>query len=90
MTIPLKPTLNLLGKRFGEKFDEIPMILSGDFNFAEDKYLPLITFMKYTLGLTMYNDRKLNITKYKTNDAVLIRYLDKIQSKHFCLIFQLA
>ncbi|GFV88252.1 uncharacterized protein TNCV_4542981 [Trichonephila clavipes] len=36
----------LLEKRFGEKFDDIPMILSGDFNinFADDKNLSLIEF----------------------------------------------
>ena len=33
------------------------MILSGDsnINFAEDKNLPLITFLNETLGLTMSN-----------------------------------
>ncbi|GFS61783.1 hypothetical protein TNCV_4345031 [Trichonephila clavipes] len=52
----------LLEKRFGEKFDDIPMILSGDFNinFADDKNLSLIEFLNETLGLTMSNDRKLS------------------------------
>ena len=50
------------------------MTLSGDFNinFAEDKNLPLITFLNETLGLTMSNDRELNTAKYRTTiDAVL-------------------
>ena len=61
------------------------MILSGDFNinFAEDKNLLLITFLNETLDLTMSNDRKLNTTKYKTIDAVFIRYLDNFQSNIF-------
>ena len=66
-----------------EKFDDIPMILSGDFNinFAEDKNLPLITFLNEKLGWTMSNDWKLNTKKYKTTvDAVFIRYLDKFES----------
>ncbi|GFX25298.1 uncharacterized protein TNCV_1274581 [Trichonephila clavipes] len=53
-------------KRFCEKFDDIPMILSGDFNinFADDKNLSLIEFLNETLGLTMSNDRKVSTTKF--------------------------
>ena len=42
----------ILEARFVKKFDDIPMILSGDFNinFAEDKNLPLITFLNEKLG----------------------------------------
>ncbi|GFX28795.1 uncharacterized protein TNCV_4250341 [Trichonephila clavipes] len=82
LMIYTKEGSELLEKRFGEKFDDIPMILSGDFNinFADDKNLSLIEFLNETLGLTMSNDRKVSTTKYKTTiDAVFIRYLDKFQ-----------
>ena len=44
-------------KRFGEKYDHIPMILSKDFNttFEDDKILPLIKFLNETLNLNMSN-----------------------------------
>ncbi|GFW77375.1 uncharacterized protein TNCV_2497681 [Trichonephila clavipes] len=60
LMIYTKEGSELLEKRFGEKFDDIPMILSGDFNinFADDKNLSLIEFLNETLGLTMSNDRK--------------------------------
>ena len=66
------------------------MILSGEFNinFAENKNLPLITFLNETLGLTTSNDRKLNTKKYKTTiDADFIQYLDKFQSNIFVSYF---
>lgn len=53
----------ILGNRFEEKFDGKPMILSGDFNinFAEDENLMLIKFLNEALGLTVSNNRKLNM-----------------------------
>ena len=36
----------ILEKRFGEKYDNLPMILNGDFNInlADDENIPLIDF----------------------------------------------
>jgi len=43
----------ILKKRFGYKFDDVPIILSVDFNinFSDDKNLPLIQFLKEALGI---------------------------------------
>lgn len=90
LMIYTKEGSELLEKRFGEKFDDIPMVLSGDFNinFADDKNLPLIEFLNETLDLTMSNDRKCSTTKYKTTiDAVFTRYLHKFQSEIFVSYF---
>ncbi|GFW42536.1 uncharacterized protein TNCV_4257301 [Trichonephila clavipes] len=90
LMIYTKEGSELLEKDLAKKFDDIPMILSGDFNinFADDKNLSLIEFLNETLGLTMSNDRKVSTTKYKTTiDAVFIRYLDKFQSNIFISYF---
>ena len=73
LRIYTKEGFEILEKRFGEKYDDVPMILSGDFNinFVDNKNLPLIEFLNETFNLNMSNDRKLSTTKYKTTiDAV--------------------
>ena len=50
------------------------MILSADynFNFSDDRNIPVIDFFNEALGFTMSNDRKLSTAKYKTAiDTVL-------------------
>lgn len=72
-------------KRFGEKFDDLPIILNEYFNitFVDDTDILLMVFFSGTLGLTMYNYRKFNNTKYKTTR----RYLHKFQSNIFISYF---
>ena len=56
------------------------MILNADFNFnfADDRNIPVIDFLNETLGLTMSNDGKVCTAKYKaTIDAVFTRYFHK-------------
>ena len=47
-------------KRFGEKFESVPMTLSADFNFnfADDRNTPVIDFSNEALRLTPSSDRK--------------------------------
>lgn len=80
----------LLHQKIGKRFDDLPMILSGDFNinFADDKNLPLLKFFKNVFGLNMSNDRNLSTARYKTTiDAVFTRYLNKFESKLFVSYF---
>lgn len=80
----------LLHQKIGRRFDDLPMILSGDFNinFADDKNLQLLEFFKNEFGLSMSNDRNLSTTRYKTTiDAVFTRYLNKFESKLFVSYF---
>ena len=67
-------------KRFGEKLENVPMILSTDFNFnfADDRNIPVIDFFNEALGLIVSKDRKLSIAKYKTTiEAVFTRHFHK-------------
>ncbi|GFX37497.1 uncharacterized protein TNCV_4899271 [Trichonephila clavipes] len=81
LMIYTKEGSELLEKRFGEKFDAIPMILSGDFNinFADDKNLSLIEFLNETLGLTMSNDRKVSTTNYHKPIVSFLEYNEMIE-----------
>ncbi|GFV57764.1 ATP-dependent DNA helicase [Trichonephila clavipes] len=81
LMIYTKEGSELLEKRFGEKFDDIPMILSGDFNinFADDKNLSLIEFLNETLGLTMSNDRKVSTTNYHKPIVSFLEYNEMIE-----------
>lgn len=90
LMIYTKEGSELLEKKVGKRFDNLPMILSGDFNinFADDKNLPLIEFLNKEFRLTMSNDRNLSTTRYKTTiDAVFTRYLDRFESKLFISYF---
>ncbi|GFT36839.1 ATP-dependent DNA helicase [Trichonephila clavipes] len=51
-----------------ENYDKIPMILSGDFNvnFALDKSLQLIEFLKDNFTLSLQNNRMISTTKSNT------------------------
>jgi len=55
-------------KKVGKSFDDLLMILSGDFNinFTDDKNQLLIEFLNNEFGLTMSSDRNLSTTKYKS------------------------
>lgn len=71
-------------------FNEVPMILSGDFNtnFSENSSQQLIDFLNNELSLSMSNDRKVSTTRYGTTiDAVFTRYLHRFQSKIFISYF---
>ena len=64
---------------------KIPTILSGDFNvnFALDKSIELVEFLKDNLNLSIQNDKKISTTKSNTTiDAVFTRFLDNISVKH--------
>ncbi|KAK0170670.1 hypothetical protein PV328_008495 [Microctonus aethiopoides] len=80
LMIYTKEGSEILGKRFGKKYDEVPMILSGDFNinFADDKNLPLIEFLNETLNLNMSNDRKLKYNEIieSTNSLSIVEVND--------------
>ncbi|GFY18427.1 uncharacterized protein TNCV_2396551 [Trichonephila clavipes] len=59
--------------------DEIPMILSGDFNvnFASDKFLKLVEFLKDKLNLSMKNSPQTSTTRSVTTiDGVFTRPLN--------------
>ncbi|CAI6352830.1 unnamed protein product [Macrosiphum euphorbiae] len=68
----------LLHQKIGKRFDDLPMILSGDFNinFADDKNLPLFEFFKNEFGLNMSNDRNLSTTR--STKLLLMRSLQEI------------
>ena len=56
------------------------MIISADFNFnfADDRNIPLIDFFNEALGLTMSNNRILSTAKCKTMiDAIFSQYFHK-------------
>lgn len=63
----IKEGSEILEKRFREEYDNVPIILSGDFNmiYADDKNLALIEFLNETFNLNITNDLKLTTTKYK-------------------------
>ena len=90
LMIYTKESSEIFEKRFGKKYDNVPMILSGDFNinFAHDENLPLIEFLNEALTLNMSNDRKLSTKKHKTTiDAVFTWYLVEFQSNIFVSYF---
>ncbi|GFU43693.1 ATP-dependent DNA helicase [Trichonephila clavipes] len=63
--------------------DEIPMILSGDFNvnFASDKSLKLVEFLKDKLNLCMKNSPQTSTRSGTTIDGVFTRSLNSVESK---------
>lgn len=80
----------LLEKKIGKRFDNLPMILSGDFNinFADDKNLSLIEFLNQEFQLAMSNDRQKSTTRCKTTlDGVFTKYLHNFESKNFVSYF---
>ena len=56
-------------RRFDEKLESVPRILSTDFNFSfpDNRNIPVIDFLNEALGLTMSNDRKLSTAKQINN-----------------------
>lgn len=71
-------------------YHKIPMILSGDFNvnFALDKSIKLVEFLKDNLNLSIQNDKKISTTKSNTTiDAVFTRFLDNIECKTYISYF---
>ncbi|GFV77323.1 ATP-dependent DNA helicase [Trichonephila clavipes] len=73
-----------------KNYDKIPMILSGDFNvnFAIDKSLQLIEFLKDNFTLSLQNNRIISTTKSNTTiDAVFSRYLSDIECKTYISLF---
>ncbi|GFW21554.1 ATP-dependent DNA helicase [Trichonephila clavipes] len=61
--------------------DEIPMILSGDFNvnFASDKSLKLVEFLKDKLNLSMKNSPQTSTRSGTTIDGVFTRSLNSME-----------
>ncbi|GFX53238.1 uncharacterized protein TNCV_362321 [Trichonephila clavipes] len=73
-----------------KNYDKIPMILSVDFNvnFALDKSLQLIEFLKENFTLSLQNNRTISTTKSNTTiDAVFARYLSDIECKTYISYF---
>ncbi|GFT74454.1 ATP-dependent DNA helicase [Trichonephila clavipes] len=71
-------------------YDKIPMVLSGEFNvnFALDKSLQLIEFLKNNFTLSLQNNRIISTTKSNTTiDAVFSRYLNDIECKTYIYYF---
>ncbi|GFT93321.1 retrovirus-related Pol polyprotein from transposon 17.6 [Trichonephila clavipes] len=68
-----------------KNYDKIPMILSGDFNvnFALDKSLQLIEFLKDNFTLSLQNRIILTTKSNTIIDAVLLRYLSDIECKTY-------
>lgn len=82
--------LHCFKKKIGKSFDNLSMILSGDFNinFADDKNQLLIEFLNNEFGLTMSKDCNLSTTNNKsTIDAVFITHLYRFESKLFVSYF---
>lgn len=66
----------------GQNYDELPMILGGDFNvnFATKEAQPLIEFLDSKFNMKLNNDSPTSTTRSETtNDAVFSRYLDKLR-----------
>ena len=82
--LPYSEAVSLI---LNEKYHELPLILTGDFNvnFADtQKSQPLLQFLKDNFNLTMNNDPLQSTTRYGTTlDAVFSRFLDTLESKTF-------
>ncbi|GFW49370.1 ATP-dependent DNA helicase [Trichonephila clavipes] len=88
----LLPYTSRCSSLLNKNYDKIPMILSGDFNvnFALDKSLPLIEFLKDNFPLSLQNNRIISTTKSNTTiDAVFSRYLSDIVCKTYILYLRL-
>ncbi|GFV48452.1 ATP-dependent DNA helicase [Trichonephila clavipes] len=73
-----------------KNYNQIPMILSVDFsvNFALDKSLQLIEFLKDNFTLSLQNNRIKSTSKSNTTiDAVFSRYLSDIECKTYISYF---
>lgn len=73
---------------FKKNWDEIPMIMSGDFNvnFAKPEAQPLIDFLDNNLKLKM--NKTISTAKSGTTiDAVFCRYLEKLTSRTYVSYF---
>jgi len=75
-----------------DNYNNLPMIVSGDFNINFDKETspsqPLIEFFQDMLHLNIVNHRNQSTTIGGTTiDAVFSRFLDKIDSKNFISYF---
>ncbi|GFT88454.1 uncharacterized protein TNCV_262531 [Trichonephila clavipes] len=72
-----------------KNYDKIPMILSRDFNvnFALDKSLQLIEFLKDNFTLSLQNNRISTTKSNTTIDAVFSRYLNDIECKTYISYF---
>lgn len=74
----------------GNNNDKIPMILSGDFNinFASEKSLKLIEFLKDKLNLSMKNNPQTSTTRSGTTiDGVFTRLLNFVECKQYISYF---
>ncbi|CAF4947099.1 unnamed protein product [Pieris macdunnoughi] len=74
----------------GNNNDKIPMILSGDFNinFASEKSLKLIEFLKDKLNLSMKNNPQTSTTRSGTTiDGVFARLLNFVECKQYISYF---
>ena len=69
----IKEGSEVFEKRFGEKLQSVPMILSADFNFnfADERNIPVTDFFNEALGLTMSNVRKLSTAKQFLRDIFI-------------------
>ena len=70
--------------------DKIPMILSGDFNvnFALDKSLKLVEFLRDNLNLCLQNSPQTSTTRSGTTiDAVFTRLLESVECKTYISYF---
>ena len=70
-------------KLLNKNYNEIPMIVAGDFNvnFAKKESLPFINFLKEVVNLDIVNDRAASTTRYRTTiDAVFARFIDNLSA----------
>ncbi|GFU81590.1 ATP-dependent DNA helicase [Trichonephila clavipes] len=86
----LLPYTSRCSALLNKNYDKIPMILRVDFNvnFALDKSIQLIEFLKDNSTLSLQNNRIISTTKSNTTiDAVFSRYLSDIECKTYISYF---
>ena len=83
----IKEGSEVFENRIGEKLESVPMILSADFNFnfADDRNIPVIDFFNEALGLTMSNDRKLRNTKQRSMQFLYDIFINSNQTFSFLI-----